>query len=53
MPNTFIHDFDTPAFKGSVSIPTGLFIDGQFVDGSNGTSIEYVLLSQVIDSRKY
>lgn len=42
MPGTFDYTFDTPAFKGKVSIPTGLFIGGKWVDGSNKTTIEYV-----------
>ena len=41
MPTTFTHDFNTPAFKGKVSFSTGLFINGQFVDGSDNTTIEY------------
>ncbi|KAG6843866.1 hypothetical protein H0H87_012258, partial [Tephrocybe sp. NHM501043] len=37
---TFTHEWNTPAYKGKTSFPTGLFINGQFVDGSNGTDIE-------------
>jgi len=44
MPSIFTHEFDTPVYKGKVSINTGLFINGQFVDGSDKTTIEYVLL---------
>lgn len=40
MPATFTHKFDTPVFKGTVSIPTGIFINGEFVDGSDGGHIE-------------
>lgn len=32
MPDTFTQIFDTPAFKGSATINTGLFINGQWVD---------------------
>ncbi len=39
---TFTHDFNTQSFKGKLSFPTGIFIDGQFSAGSNGTTIEYV-----------
>ena len=45
MPETFVHKFDTPVFKGEVSVPLGLYIDGKWVDGANKTTIEYVLLS--------
>jgi len=49
MPFTFTHEFNTPAFKGKVSFNTGLFINGQFLDGSDNTTIEYVLLLLLID----
>jgi hypothetical protein len=41
---TFSHEFNYEAFKGKVNFPTGLFIDGQFSAGSNGTTIEYVVI---------
>lgn len=44
MPTSFAYDFDTPDFKGSVSFDTGLFINGKFVDGSEGGTIECVFL---------
>lgn len=44
MSPTYTHKFDTPVFRGDVSIKTGLFIDGQFVEGSNKTTIEYVAI---------
>lgn len=37
---TFTHQFDTKPFKGQVSFETGLYIDGKFVDGADGTTIE-------------
>jgi len=37
---TFSYEFDTPSYKGSVSFPTGVFINGQFSAGSEGTTIE-------------
>jgi aldehyde dehydrogenase (NAD+) len=40
MPETFSHEFDTPAYKGKTSFSTGLFIDGKFVDGSKNTTID-------------
>jgi aldehyde dehydrogenase (NAD+) len=42
MPFTFTHEFNTPAFKGKVSFNTGLFINGQFLDGSDNTTIDVV-----------
>lgn len=40
MPTTFEYDFDTPVFKGKSTFSTGLLINGQFVDGSEGKTIE-------------
>jgi aldehyde dehydrogenase (NAD+) len=40
MPSTFTYQFDSPAYKGTTSFNTGLFIDGKFVDGVDGTTIE-------------
>ena len=45
MPATYTHDFDTPSYKAKVTINTGLFIDGKFVDPIEPSSIEYVLQS--------
>ncbi|TEB33828.1 aldehyde dehydrogenase [Coprinellus micaceus] len=42
MPSTFSYEWDTPAYKGKTSFNTGLFINGQFVDGSNKTTIDVV-----------
>ncbi|KAI0353209.1 aldehyde dehydrogenase [Trametes cingulata] len=42
MPETYVHKFDTPVFKGEVSVPLGLYIDGKFVDGSDGTTIDVI-----------
>jgi aldehyde dehydrogenase (NAD+) len=39
---TFTHEFNTESFKGKVSFPTGIFIDGEFSAGSEKTTIEYV-----------
>ena len=38
---TFTHQFDTPIYKGAVTFPTQLFINGEFVDPLHGGSIEY------------
>ncbi|KAJ7500767.1 aldehyde dehydrogenase [Mycena galericulata] len=42
MPEPFAYLFDTPAFKGNVTLPTGLFIGGSFVDGSDHGTIDVV-----------
>ncbi|KAI0791842.1 aldehyde dehydrogenase [Abortiporus biennis] len=42
MPETFTYKFDTPVYKGETSFSTGLFINGQFVDGSNKTTIDVI-----------
>ncbi|TCD60300.1 aldehyde dehydrogenase (NAD(P)(+)) ald5 [Steccherinum ochraceum] len=42
MPDTFTHTFDTPLFKGKTSFSTGLYIDGKWVDGVKGTTIDVV-----------
>ncbi|KAF9461035.1 aldehyde dehydrogenase [Collybia nuda] len=42
MVGTFSHEWDTPVFKGKTSFPTGLFINGQFVDGSDKTTIDVI-----------
>ncbi|KAH9991002.1 aldehyde dehydrogenase domain-containing protein [Russula vinacea] len=39
---TFNHEFKTEAFKGKVSFPTGVFIDGKFSAGSGGTTIDVI-----------
>lgn len=40
MPGTFTHTFDTHAYKGTVSVPTGLFIGGAFVDPVEKGTVE-------------
>jgi aldehyde dehydrogenase (NAD+) len=42
MPSTFTHEFNASAFKGKVSFSTGLFINGQFLDGSDNTTIDVI-----------
>lgn len=55
MPQVFTHQFDSPQYKGTTTFNTGLFINGQFVDGSDKTHIEYALagiLSDVMTNDK-
>ena len=40
MSAVFTPKFNNDSFKGQVPINTGLFIDGQWVEGSSGTYIE-------------
>ncbi|KAF9016057.1 aldehyde dehydrogenase [Hymenopellis radicata] len=40
MPSTFQQTLDTPTYKGTVNINTGLFINGKFVDPVKGGSID-------------
>jgi aldehyde dehydrogenase (NAD+) len=40
MPSTFIKTFDTPTFKGTISVPLGLYINGEFVDPVEGGTLE-------------
>jgi aldehyde dehydrogenase (NAD+) len=49
MPSTFAHEFKTPTFQTKVAFSTGLFINGQFVDGSDNTTIEYDLPLSLIN----
>ncbi|KAF8472252.1 aldehyde dehydrogenase domain-containing protein [Russula ochroleuca] len=39
---TFSHEFNYETFKGKVSFPTGIFIDGQFSAGSDNTTIDVI-----------
>ncbi|KAF6752134.1 NAD-dependent aldehyde dehydrogenase [Ephemerocybe angulata] len=42
MPTHLSYEFNTPVYKGSTSFETGLFIDGKFVDGSTGSTIDII-----------
>ncbi|KIK69171.1 hypothetical protein GYMLUDRAFT_35240 [Collybiopsis luxurians FD-317 M1] len=42
MPDRFSVELDTPVYKGSVSCPTGLFINGKFVEAVEGGTIDVV-----------
>jgi aldehyde dehydrogenase (NAD+) len=48
MPSVFTHEFNNDSFKGKSSFETGLFINGQFVDGSDNTCIEYVSSKETV-----
>ncbi|TFY75046.1 hypothetical protein EWM64_g8968, partial [Hericium alpestre] len=39
---TWEYEFDTPTFKGKVSYPTGVFIDGKFSHGSANKTIDVI-----------
>ncbi|KAJ2924332.1 hypothetical protein H1R20_g12767, partial [Candolleomyces eurysporus] len=41
MPGTFTYTFDTPTYKGTSTINTGLFINNEWVDPVDGDLIEY------------
>ncbi len=45
MSQVFTYTFDTPTFKGTSKVNTGLFINGKFVDPIEGGSIECVCSS--------
>ena len=40
MPETFNYKFDTPVFKGTTTFSLGNYINGKWVDGADGTTIE-------------
>ncbi|PPQ79486.1 hypothetical protein CVT24_010143 [Panaeolus cyanescens] len=42
MPGTYTHSFDTPRYKGDVTVHTGLFINNEWVDPVEGGSIEVI-----------
>ncbi|TRM59449.1 aldehyde dehydrogenase domain-containing protein [Schizophyllum amplum] len=39
---TFSYDFKTPAYTGKVDFPTGVFIDGEFKEGGDKTTIDVI-----------
>lgn len=45
--SSFTYQFDTPTYKGTSTVPTGLFINGKFVEPLQKGTIEYVLASIV------
>ncbi|KAJ7097379.1 aldehyde dehydrogenase [Mycena epipterygia] len=42
MPPTFSHEFKTEAYTGKTSFPTGLYIDGEWRDGADKTTIDVI-----------
>ncbi|KAF8805640.1 aldehyde dehydrogenase [Phlegmacium glaucopus] len=52
MPGTYTHKFDTPAYKGEVTINTGLFIGGQWVDPVEGGTTGKVITSVAAGTKK-
>ncbi|EIN03470.1 aldehyde dehydrogenase [Punctularia strigosozonata HHB-11173 SS5] len=42
MPKIHTQEFDTAVFKGKAEFNTGLFIDGKWVDGSDGKTIDVI-----------
>ncbi|KDQ51384.1 hypothetical protein JAAARDRAFT_140360 [Jaapia argillacea MUCL 33604] len=42
MVGTFSYKFDTPTFKGTSTFPTGLFINGKFVDPVEDATIDVI-----------
>jgi len=42
MPEVFKHQFDTAVFKGAIEFNTGLYINGKWVDGSEGGYIDVI-----------
>ncbi|KAF9262220.1 aldehyde dehydrogenase [Marasmius fiardii PR-910] len=42
MPTSFSHEFNTPVYKGKTAFPTGVFINGEFRDGSDGNTIDVI-----------
>ncbi|KAH7921428.1 aldehyde dehydrogenase [Leucogyrophana mollusca] len=42
MPSTFSYDFNSAAYKGQVSFSTGIYINGQFLDGADNTTIDVI-----------
>jgi aldehyde dehydrogenase (NAD+) len=42
MPPVFTQDFNTPSFKGKITVNTGVFINNEWRDGSDGTTIDLI-----------
>ena len=43
MSHTFTKQLETPVYKGTISVNTGLYINGQFVDPVERDTLEYVI----------
>ena len=44
MPQIFTRTLQTKSFNGTISVNTGLFINGKWVDAVDGGTIEYVTI---------
>ncbi|TFY60382.1 hypothetical protein EVJ58_g5178 [Rhodofomes roseus] len=42
MTSTWNHTFSTAAFKGSVEVPTGIYVNGKFAEGSSKKTIDVI-----------
>ncbi|OCH86340.1 aldehyde dehydrogenase [Obba rivulosa] len=42
MPEIFEYEWNTPAYKGKTALPTGLYIDGKWVEGSSQSTIDVI-----------
>ncbi|KAF8839025.1 aldehyde dehydrogenase [Paxillus ammoniavirescens] len=42
MPSAFTKTFDTPTYKGTITVPLGLYINGEHIDPVEGGTIEVV-----------
>ncbi|KAJ7691189.1 aldehyde dehydrogenase domain-containing protein [Mycena rosella] len=42
MPPSFTYEFKTGMYQGTTSFPTGVYIDGEWRDGANGTTIDVI-----------
>ena len=40
MPQVYTRQFDTPLYKGTATVNTGLFINNEYVDAVDGSPIE-------------
>ena len=43
-PVVFTRTIDSTAYKGTISVNTSLFINGQFVQSATGDTLEYVII---------
>ena len=52
MTEVFTHTVQSDTFTGTLSVPTGLFIDGEFVDSATRAAIECVFMHYSCSSHK-
>ena len=48
MPPHFSYDFKTPTYNGKISMSTGLYIGGEYVDGIDGKTHECVFFLSLL-----